>query len=99
MVSSPAITAPEITADTNGHAIEQPGLSLGQIEPTRELSPRELMVLRLLANGLSNKETAARLGISANTVRLHVSSILAKLQVASRTQAAVWALKHGVVRD
>jgi len=60
------------------------------------LSERELEVLRLLARGMSNKEIAEMLVVSEPTVRSHVSSILRKLQVASRTQAALYALREGL---
>lgn len=60
------------------------------------LSDRELDVLRLLARGLSNAEIAQRLYLSEGTVRNYVSSILAKLEVADRTQAAVLAIRHGL---
>jgi NarL family two-component system response regulator LiaR len=62
-----------------------------------QLSDRELDVLRLLAHGLSNAEIANRLYLSAGTVRNYVSAILAKLEVADRTQAAVLALRYGLV--
>ncbi|MBN2501438.1 MAG: response regulator transcription factor [Anaerolineales bacterium] len=62
-----------------------------------ELSSRELDVLRLLARGFSNAEIAERLYLSEGTVRNYVSAILAKLDVADRTQAAVLALRHGLV--
>jgi len=52
-------------------------------------------VLRLLANGLNNQEIAERLVISVVTVYTHVSNILAKLHLASRTQAALYALREG----
>lgn len=61
------------------------------------LSERELDVLRLLARGLSNTEIASRLYLSQGTVRNYVSSVLSKLQVADRTQAAVLALRYGLV--
>lgn len=61
------------------------------------LSERELEVLRLLARGLSNTEIAGRLYLSEGTVRNYVSAILGKLGVADRTQAAVMALRYGVV--
>ncbi len=61
------------------------------------LSDRELDVLRLLARGLSNGEIAQRLFLSEGTVRNYVSAILKKLDVADRTQAAVLALRHGLV--
>jgi NarL family two-component system response regulator LiaR len=62
------------------------------------LSERELEVLRLVANGLSNEEIATRLFISEKTVKSHVSNILGKLHVADRTQAAAYAWREGVVR-
>ena len=61
------------------------------------LSPRELDVLRLLARGLSNADIAQRLYLSEGTVRNYVSAILSKLEVSDRTQAAVLALRHGLV--
>lgn len=64
-----------------------------------ELSAREIDVLKLLARGLTNADIAARLYLSEGTVRNHVSSILAKLDVADRTQAALLALRHGLIAD
>ncbi len=62
-----------------------------------ELTARELEVLRLLAEGRANKEIAAALSLSERTARTHVSSILAKLGLNSRTQAALWAVREGFV--
>lgn len=65
--------------------------------PTQDpLTPRELEILRLIAQGQENSEIAGRLVISEATVRTHVSNILAKLHLASRTQAALYALKEGI---
>jgi DNA-binding NarL/FixJ family response regulator len=64
---------------------------------TDALSKRELDVLRLLARGLSNAEIAQRLYLSEGTVRNYVSAILTKLEVSDRTQAAVLALRYGLV--
>lgn len=58
-------------------------------DPVGLLTPRELQVLRLIVEGKSNKEIAWSLGISVNMVKVHVSHMLQKLEVASRTQAAV----------
>ncbi len=61
------------------------------------LSPRELQVLSLLANGASNRSIATELGISERTVERHVSNIFDKLAVGSRTEAAAYALRNGLV--
>jgi len=61
------------------------------------LSQREKDVLRLLARGLSNADIAGRLYLSEGTVRNYVSAILSKLEVSDRTQAAVLALRHGLI--
>ena len=71
-----------------------------QIQPatliTDKLTDREIEVLRLLAKGLNNADIADRLFLSEGTVRNHVSTILAKLGVSDRTQAAVIAIQHGL---
>jgi DNA-binding NarL/FixJ family response regulator len=66
--------------------------------PFHPLSAREMEVLECVVRGLSNKEIAGRLGISHQTVKNHVTSILRKFSVEDRTQAVVYALKHGWVR-
>lgn len=66
--------------------------------PFTELSDRELEVLRLIAEGLSNAEIAERLVISEKTVKGHVSNILGKLHLGDRTQAAVYAWREGLMR-
>lgn len=68
------------------------------INPFTELSERELEVLKLVADGMSNAEIAAKLVLSEKTVKGHVSNILSKLQLSDRTQAAVYAWREGVVR-
>jgi DNA-binding NarL/FixJ family response regulator len=73
-------------------------------ESTREarlaidkLTPREREVLKALAEGLSDKEIAQRLHLGVGTVYSHVASILSKLEVSSRLQALVFAVRHGLV--
>lgn len=63
----------------------------------RLLTERELAVLRLLADGLHNKQLATRLGISLRTVERHCDNIYEKLGVGSRTEAVVWAISAGLV--
>ena len=58
-----------------------------------ELTPRETEVLKLLARSLNNREIGARLFITENTVKNHVRNILEKLQVHSRTEAAIYAVR------
>lgn len=67
--------------------------------PEGDLTDRELDVLSLIADGLSNREIAERIFISEKTVKTHVSNILSKLHLADRTQAAIYALKHGLATD
>ncbi|MHB1550166.1 MAG: LuxR C-terminal-related transcriptional regulator [Vulcanimicrobiaceae bacterium] len=62
-----------------------------------ELSARELDVVRLIAQGLSNKEIGDRLMISDKTIKNHISSIFSKLHLAARTQVAVYAIHNGLV--
>jgi DNA-binding NarL/FixJ family response regulator len=64
----------------------------------RQLTPRELEVLEMLAQGAGGGEIARRLGVSPNTVRTHVQGILSKLQVHSRLEAAAFAVRHQLVR-
>jgi len=66
-------------------------------QPLDELSPRELEVLTALARGRSNREISRALSIGEETVKTHVSSILAKLHLADRTQAAIVGLQQGLV--
>jgi DNA-binding NarL/FixJ family response regulator len=61
------------------------------------LTERELEVLGLVGRGRSNKEIATDLGVTERTARTHVSNILGKLRLASRTQAALYAIEHKLV--
>jgi DNA-binding NarL/FixJ family response regulator len=66
-------------------------------DPAAGMTARELEVLRVVGAGKANKEIAAELGISERTARTHVSNILSKLGLHSRTQAALWAVREGLV--
>lgn len=68
-----------------------------ELPPGEPLTPREIAVLALLADGAGNKEIASRLGISEHTVKFHVSSILSKLGAATRTEAVTRGYKEGLI--
>lgn len=70
---------------------------LAQRMPYAALSSRELEVLKLIVEGMSNKEIASALAITESTVKNHVNSILSKMRVNDRTQAATTALRRGIV--
>lgn len=77
---------------------ELQGRRADALNPFTELSERELEVLKLIADGMSNAEIAAKLVLSEKTIKGHVSNILGKLHLVDRTQAAVYAWREGVVR-
>lgn len=62
------------------------------------LTPREVEVLKLIAEGMSNKEIAGRLGLSEKTVKNHINNILSKLHLYDRTQATLYAIRSGLVK-
>jgi DNA-binding NarL/FixJ family response regulator len=62
-----------------------------------ELTTRELEVLRLLAQGLDNSEIAKQLYLSPTTVKRHISGVFAKVGAANRVEAAIWAVRAGVI--
>src|SRR5579859_8088535 len=78
--------SPAIARQFNDRAVRQ------------ELTARELEVLKLLARGLTNREIANVYSISANTVKNHLNSLMAKLEVADRTEAVSFCLARGIVR-
>jgi NarL family two-component system response regulator LiaR len=80
-----------------GKPAQPPDTQTTPEDPFRDLTDREREVLTLVAEGYSNKEIAARIGLTVGTVKGYVSSILTKLGVVDRTQAAVFALRHGLV--
>lgn len=69
----------------------------GEDGPAESLTPREVQVLELVATGMSNKQIAGDLGISAHTVKFHVNAILGKLDVHTRTQAVVRGVQLGLM--
>lgn len=69
-----------------------------RVEPI-SLKERELEVLRLIAKGLTNPQIAEDLSLSVSTIKFYVSAILEKLNVDTRTEAAAWAIQHGLIRQ
>jgi DNA-binding NarL/FixJ family response regulator len=89
---SPAPNAEELLATPGA------GRPLPPAEPERDaLTPREREVLEMLAEGLSNKEIAWRMNISEHTVKFHVASVFAKLDVSTRTEAVMQGLRRGLL--
>lgn len=82
------------------HASERFGQAGGEMgdETLVPLSPREMEILQHITRGMANKTIAHKLGISHQTVKNHMTSILRKLDVEDRTQAAIYAIRHGWVR-
>lgn len=99
--------AQAIRATYNGETVLEPEvtgkmmakMAKAQIpEPHEELTNRENEILLLISEGKSNQEIADELFITLKTVKTHVSNILSKLNVEDRTQAAIYAFKHGIVK-
>lgn len=87
----PALPDPDAPYAAQDSSYEHP-----LIEP---LTPRELEVLQLLAEGLRNKEIALRIGVSERTATFHVGNVLGKLGADSRTEAVHFARRRGLIRD
>jgi two-component system, NarL family, response regulator LiaR len=85
---------PYLSPEVSRHLMEA---TLRSSTPTPQLTRREYEVLGLLARGLTNRQIAGTLMVSENTAGVHVSNILGKLGLASRTQAAIYAAQHGLV--
>jgi DNA-binding NarL/FixJ family response regulator len=92
-----SILSPAVASQLLDHVRENAPLLKVAAEPVGQLTPRELEVLRLMATGMENSEIARELVISTRTARNHVASILEKLQMHNRIQAAVYAVRHGMV--
>jgi two-component system, NarL family, response regulator LiaR len=88
IVLPPGIAMQALTALARGEP-------MGPDDPIEPLTDREVEVLRLLAQGLTNKDIAQTLILSVRTIDAHLRSIFAKLNVRSRTEAALWAVKRG----
>jgi DNA-binding NarL/FixJ family response regulator len=80
-------------------AVSAPGETPPVPEPPDDLTPREVEVLQLIAEGLTNTEIAARLVVSAATVKSHVNHIFAKIGARDRAQAVVYAFANGLARS
>jgi len=92
-----------IRATFHGQSVLEPEVTGKMINrkqslPHEQLTSREMEVLLLIAQGKTNQEIAEQLFISLKTVKVHVSNILAKLDVQDRTQAVIYAFKHGLVK-
>jgi DNA-binding NarL/FixJ family response regulator len=92
-----ALLAPEITRRMIEEYIRRPAPGAGPPAALAELTPRELEVLQLIAEGLSNAEIAGRLFLSEPTVKSHVGRIFAKLDLRDRAQAVILAYESGLV--
>lgn len=88
---------PEVTKELASHTRTVTSTPENTADSLEELTPREVEVLRLMAEGFGNKQIAARLGISDHTVKFHISSILAKLSVSSRTEAVTQGIRMGLI--
>jgi DNA-binding NarL/FixJ family response regulator len=92
--------APEAAAAVLGAASSSAGVASAEAAPgLADLTEREREVLGQIAQGRSNREIARALFVSEKTVKTHVSNVLAKLGVADRTQAALFAVRHGLAAD
>ena len=80
-------------------AKEEPRASRVATQPDDGLTDREREVLNLIADGMNNREIAEKLFISEKTVKTHVSNLLSKLHLDDRTQAAIYALRHGLTAN
>lgn len=92
-----ALTSDDAVAEVLAFAPESGSIPAMPARETLGLSQRELVVLRLLAEGLTDQQIADALFVSRRTITSHTSSILAKLQLPSRTAAVAYAIRHGLV--
>lgn len=99
IVAGETVVAPDLMGVLAKVVQEGDAAAQRTLSPFASLTPRELEILRHLAEGQSNKVIARNLGISDGTVKLHVKAILRKLDVHSRVEAAVIAVERGLARN
>ena len=92
-----ALLSPSVAAKLLDRVRESPAPSAAPDPAQASLTDRELEVLKLLASGMDNADIGRSLFISPSTVKNHISSILLKLQIENRIQAAVYAVRSGIV--
>jgi DNA-binding NarL/FixJ family response regulator len=97
VMAGDALLAPEITRRLLDRFVARPPRPTGTPQAFAELSPRELEVLRLIADGRSNAEIAADLYLSEATIKTHVTHILTKLRLRDRVQAVALAYRTGLM--
>ena len=102
--ADPELLLTAVRAASRGQYVLDPAVAgvvlqelAGQVIEQDELTQREMTVLRLLAHGRSNRDIAAELTVSEETIKTHVGNILSKLHMAQRTQAVIAALKQGLI--
>lgn len=96
VVMPPPIAAKVVAELARRTAAQAPAPSPEETRALRELTEREREVLRLLGQGFSNKEIGEALYITEGTAKNHVSNVIEKLGLRDRTQAALWAVRHGI---
>ncbi|MFW5446884.1 MAG: response regulator [Methylophagaceae bacterium] len=95
-IGGESVMSPQMAA-TLMDAVREPSVEQKAEEPMVKLTPRESQIIGMLAQGESNKSIARTLDLAESTVKIHVQSILRKLNISSRVQAAVYAVEHGLM--
>lgn len=92
-INRDSVLSPEMTSKLINHLRQNEGAGSVQTEP---LTPREREILKWIVQGSSNKVIARNLNVTESTIKVHVQNVLRKLNLASRVQAAVYAVEHGL---
>lgn len=95
----PCVSGRVLQAAQKGYNPTQPSSTSSMSTEEWALSPREIDVLKLVIDGLTNREIGQRLGLSADTIKTHIHHIMQKMSVADRTQVAVKALRLGLISN